>query len=109
MEDKYLKKPYTVLDTFAGAGGFSLGFELAGANVVGAIEIDSWASETFKFNHPDATVLQGDISKITDDSILEAFSRYKPDLILGGPPCQGFSICNKNNGDPKDPRNSLLL
>ncbi len=108
MEDKYFKKPYTVLDTFAGAGGFSLGFELAGANVVGAIEIDSWASETFKFNHPDATVLQGDISKITDDSILEAFSRYKLDLILGGPPCQGFSICNKNNGDPKDPRNSLF-
>lgn len=99
---------YKVLDTFAGAGGFSLGFELAGAKVIGAIEIDSWACETFKFNHPNAAVLQGDITQISDNEILEAFKDDKPDIILGGPPCQGFSICNKNNGDPKDPRNSLF-
>jgi DNA (cytosine-5)-methyltransferase 1 len=52
---------FSVLDTFSGAGGFSLGFDLAGAKVVGAIEMDSWACETFKFNHPNATVMQGDI------------------------------------------------
>jgi len=56
---------YSVLDTFAGAGGFSLGFELAGANVVGAIEMDSWACETFKFNHPKASVMQGDITAMS--------------------------------------------
>lgn len=99
---------YSVLDTFAGAGGFSLGFELAGAKIVGAIEIDSWACETFRFNHPNATVLHRDITTITDDEIVKAFGHYNPDIILGGPPCQGFSICNKNNGDPKDPRNSLF-
>ncbi len=99
---------YSVLDTFAGAGGFSLGFELAGAKVVGAIEIDSWACETFKFNHPKATVMQGDIKAISDEQITNAFGKYKPDIVLGGPPCQGFSICNKNSGDPKDPRNSLF-
>jgi DNA (cytosine-5)-methyltransferase 1 len=99
---------FSVLDTFAGAGGFSLGFELAGAKVVGAIEIDSWACETFKFNHPDATVIQGDITAMSDEQIISAFGKFKPDIVLGGPPCQGFSICNKNNGDPKDPRNSLF-
>lgn len=99
---------YSVLDTFAGAGGFSLGFELAGANVVGAIEMDSWACETFKFNHPKASVMQGDITAMSDEQIVNAFGKCKPDIVLGGPPCQGFSICNKNSGDPKDPKNSLF-
>lgn len=99
---------YSVIDTFAGAGGFSLGFQLAGAKVIGGIEIDSWACETFKFNHPDATVLQGDIRAVPDEQILNSFGKTSPDIILGGPPCQGFSICTKNNGDPKDPRNSLF-
>ncbi len=99
---------YSVLDTFSGAGGFSLGFELAGAKVIGAIEIDSWACETFKFNNPNAVVIQGDITTLTDEQIINSFGKLKPDIILGGPPCQGFSICNKNNGDAKDPRNSLF-
>lgn len=99
---------YSVLDTFAGAGGFSLGFELAGAKVIGAIEMDSWACETFKFNHPKATVMQGDITAMSDEQIINAFDKCKPDIVLGGPPCQGFSICNKNSGDPKDPKNSLF-
>lgn len=99
---------YSVLDTFAGAGGFSLGFELAGAKVIGAIETDSWACETFKFNHPNAKVIKSDISLISDEEIIKSFGEFKPDIILGGPPCQGFSICNRNNGDSKDPRNSLF-
>ena len=99
---------YSVLDTFAGAGGFSLGFQLAGADIIGAIEVDSWACETFQFNHPDATVMQGDITAMTDEQILIAFGKSRPDIILGGPPCQGFSICNKNSGDHKDPRNTLF-
>lgn len=97
-----------VLDTFAGAGGFSLGFELAGYHVVGAIEIDKWACDTFKYNHPEALTIQRDITKITNDELKDLFFDNKPDIILGGPPCQGFSICNKNHGDPKDPRNSLF-
>lgn len=99
---------YTVLDTFAGAGGFSLGFQMAGANVIGAIERDSWATETFQANHPDAVVVKAEIDKLTDDAILESFEKFTPDIVLGGPPCQGFSICNKDSGDPKDPRNSLF-
>ena len=95
-----------ILDTFAGAGGFSLGFEMAGCTITGAIEIDRWASETFKFNHPNSNVICDDITKLTNEYILSTFVNF--DIILGGPPCQGFSICNKNSGDPKDPKNSLF-
>lgn len=101
-------KKLKVLDTFAGAGGFSLGFEMAGCRVVGAIETDAWATETFAFNHPDALVIKTNIEDLTDEQILESFGDIKPDIILGGPPCQGYSICNKKNGDPKDPRNTLF-
>lgn len=99
---------FKVLDTFAGAGGFSLGFQMAGASIVGAIEKDAWACETFQFNHPNVKVLNCDITKLTDEELLDSYGTYKPNVVLGGPPCQGFSICNKNHGDPKDPRNSLF-
>lgn len=99
---------YSVLDIFAGAGGFSLGFQLAGAKIIGAIEIDRWACETFQFNHPDAIVVQQDITKMTDEQILDTFGQSSPDIILGGPPCQGFSICNKNSSNHKDPKNTLF-
>lgn len=98
-----------VLDTFAGAGGFSLGFKIAGCDIVGAIEQDKWACETFKFNHSSAKVLKRDINALTDLDIETEFYNLQPDIILGGSPCQGFSICNKKNGDPKDPRNSLFM
>lgn len=98
-----------ILDIFAGAGGFSLGFSLArNFEVIGAIEIDKWASETFEVNHPKAKVLQGDIQQYSEKHLLDYFADSAPDIILGGPPCQGFSICTKNAGDPKDPRNSLF-
>lgn len=97
-----------VLDTFAGAGGFSLGFELAGCEVIGAIEQDEWACETFAFNHPKAKVIKDDITKLNKEYLQSVFSKTRPNIILGGPPCQGFSICNKNNNDPKDPRNTLF-
>lgn len=99
---------FNVLDTFCGAGGFSLGFRLAGCRIVGGIEIDDWAAETFAFNHPESVVLRGDISKFTDDYLAALYADTKPDIILGGPPCQGFSICRKNAGDHRDPRNSLF-
>jgi DNA (cytosine-5)-methyltransferase 1 len=97
-----------VLDLFAGAGGFSLGFKLAGCNIVGAIEIDRWAAETFASNFKDAKTILGDIQNLGDRELLDIFQDRPPDIIIGGPPCQGFSICRKNFGDPKDPRNSLF-
>lgn len=101
-----MKKP-KVLDVFAGAGGFSLGFEMAGCDIIGAIERDKWAAETFSYNHPSSVMMLGDIESFSEDH-LRANLKYTPDIIIGGPPCQGFSICTKNSGDPKDPRNSLF-
>ena len=98
-----------VLDTFAGAGGFSLGFEMSkGYKVIGAIEKDAWACETFSANHTSALVIQKAIDEYSSDDILRDFGSSLPDIILGGPPCQGFSIANRSAGDPKDPRNSLF-
>ena len=102
-------KPLRVLDTFAGAGGFSLGFELAGCTVIGGIEIDSWASETFAHNHKDALVVTRDIQLVSDDEVRNLFAKRRPDVLLGGPPCQGFSLCRKIAGDPTDPKNSLFV
>jgi DNA (cytosine-5)-methyltransferase 1 len=110
-EDAFVRQPRhksgpRVLDLFAGAGGFSLGFELAGARIVGAIEIDEWACETLALNHPGTTVIQGDIVQMSDKEIRELGKDC--DVVVGGPPCQGYSIANKNAGDPADPRNSLF-
>jgi DNA (cytosine-5)-methyltransferase 1 len=100
--------PARVLDAFAGAGGFSLGFQLAGCEVVGAIERDVWAAETFTFNHPHAKVLVKDIEQVSDEEMLDQFGQMKPLIVVGGPPCQGFSVCRRDAGDPSDPRNSLF-
>ncbi|MEZ8834039.1 DNA cytosine methyltransferase [Vibrio cyclitrophicus] len=97
-----------ILDLFCGAGGFSLGFEMAGFDIVAGVDIDEWATDTFRANHPNAEVLKADISQFSDDEILTKFKDLNVEVIVGGPPCQGFSIANKNAGDPKDPRNSLF-
>ena len=82
------KAPLKCLDLFSGAGGFSLGFTMAGYEVIGAIEIDKWAAETFQHHHPNAKVIVQDISTVSDEDILAAFPTH-PDVIVGGPPCQG--------------------
>jgi DNA (cytosine-5)-methyltransferase 1 len=97
-----------VLDLFAGAGGFSLGFKLAGCNIIGAVEQDRWATDTFLYNHPNSKVITDKIENITDQQFCQEFNSLCPDIILGGLPCQGFSICLKNAGNPSDHRNSLF-
>ncbi len=98
----------SVFDSFSGAGGFSLGFQLAGCDIIGALEIDQWACDTFSYNHPQAIVINRDIQQISDKEVVNILKNQNIDILLGGPPCQGFSICNRNAGDPKDPRNSLF-
>lgn len=95
-----------VLDLFAGAGGFSLGFKAAGFNVVGASEIDEWASDTIRTNFPEENVLSGDIRAISEDGFRSSFGDV--DVIIGGPPCQGFSIANAKARKFDDPRNTLF-
>ncbi len=80
----------TVIDLFAGVGGLSLGFEKAGFDVVLANEYDESIAEAYKLNHQSTHMIVGDITKL---SLEETFSPYcgKIDVVIGGPPCQGFS------------------
>ncbi|MFA6548919.1 MAG: DNA cytosine methyltransferase [Candidatus Margulisiibacteriota bacterium] len=97
-----------IIDLFSGCGGMSLGFEMAGAEVCLANEIDQWAADTYKRNHPKTPILVEDIRKVRDLECVKR--RYKLDNIdgvIGGPPCQGFSL--SGNRDAKDPRNSLFM
>lgn len=103
------QKKFKTVDLFAGAGGFGLGFKMAGFDVVCSLEIDQWACDTLRTNHPNMLVIQDDIRNFqTSDSIYRICS-HTPDIIIGGPPCQGFSIAGPAQKDPKDPRNSLFV
>ena len=92
-----------VLDLFSGCGGFSLGFEKAGYEIFGFVEIWDPAITTFLKNHSQAKLLGKDITKISDKEI--EFLNGNVDVIVGGPPCQGFSNCGKR--EVKDQRNQL--
>ncbi len=92
------------IDLFSGAGGLSLGFEQVGFSVPMALEIDIWATETFKGNRSNCNVIKADITELSDSF----FKDYKgADVVMGGPPCQGFSISASNRRNPDDPRNFL--
>jgi DNA (cytosine-5)-methyltransferase 1 len=102
-------KDLTVISTFAGGGGSSLGYNLAGYKELLAIEWDSNAAECLKANFPGLPVFQQDIKKITSKKILD-FTGLAPgelDLLDGSPPCQGFSTTGKR--DHKDQRNNLFI
>jgi len=103
-------KKIKVLDLFAGAGGFGLGFRLVDNHykVICSLEVDKWAVETLKANNTEKQkIIQDDIRNfVTPEQILAACPS-KPDVIIGGPPCQGFSYAGPSK-DPKDPRNSLF-
>ena len=80
----------TVIDLFAGVGGLSLGFEMAGFDIVLANEYDESIAKAYKLNHPNTKMIVADIK---DLPIEDTFSEYrdKVDVVIGGPPCQGFS------------------
>lgn len=81
---------YSMIDLFSGVGGLSLGFEMAGFNIVLANEYDASIAESYVKNRPHVKMIVQDITKL---SIEDTFTEYrgKIDLIVGGPPCQGFS------------------
>lgn len=84
-------KQYNILDLFCGAGGLSLGFEKAGFSVVKAVDIDPWAINTYNANRKEQVAEVLDVSTMTKD-YLQSLGHI--DGIIGGPPCQGFSIAN---------------
>ncbi len=91
-----------VIDLFCGCGGVSLGFAREGFEIVAGIDNDQEALNTFSKNFPHSKALNVDLSN-TEAIDYEEFSNV--DIILGGPPCQGFSIAGKR--DSNDPRNKL--
>lgn len=104
------KKKIMVLDLFAGAGGFGLGFRLASRQfkLMCSLEIDKWAVETLKANNIEKQkIIQKDIRYFDTAEKILSVCTFKPDIIIGGPPCQGFSFAGPIK-DPKDPRNSLF-
>jgi len=95
------------IDIFSGAGGLSLGAEMAGIRISTAIEINPHAAKTFLRNHKGAKVLQGDIQDIAPQALQ---SNKKPlFVIMGGPPCQGFSLSNTRTRNMKNKKNFLFL
>ena len=97
-----------VIDLFAGAGGFGLGFQLAGYAVTCSVEIDKWATDTLRENNPGMKVIHKDITTFESSKAIRQICGDSPDVIIGGPPCQGFSIAGPAQKDPNDPRNSLF-
>lgn len=98
----------TVISTFAGCGGSSLGYKLAGYKELLAIEWESNAVETFKLNFPEVPIWQRDICSVTGKEILD-FCKIKKgelDVFDGSPPCQGFSTAGKR--ELNDSRNDLF-
>lgn len=101
------KTNYNIIDLFCGCGGFSKGFEQAGFNV--KLGVDMWkdATVTYQHNFPDADIINEDITNVSGEQILQKLNLNAEDIdvIIGGPPCQGFSVSGKRMKD--DPRNQL--
>ncbi|MHA1488836.1 MAG: DNA cytosine methyltransferase [Promethearchaeota archaeon] len=97
-----------IIDLFCGAGGLSLGFELAKYRVKLAIEIEKSYYKTYKFNNPETLCLNEDITKLNCEEISTKFIKSKKiEGIIGGPPCMGFSTVGKRKIN--DPRNTLIF
>jgi len=102
-------RPLTTIDLFCGAGGITQGFRRAGFRCLYANDINRWAIETFRANHPDTRAENRPIEQV-DAAALRRELELEPgelDVIVGGPPCQGFSI-NAPERFLEDPRNSLF-
>lgn len=109
---RIVKKPKAI-DVFSGCGGLTLGLKRAGFDVIGAVEIDSLASDTYNTNHPEVRLWSQDIRKLTAPKILQALDlkRGDLDLLAGCPPCQGFSAMRRLNGARRvrDEKNDLVF
>ncbi|MFC5210398.1 DNA cytosine methyltransferase [Pseudonocardia sulfidoxydans] len=95
----YVAQNPTLVDLFAGCGGMTTGFTRHGFEPVLAVEHDLHAAATYAANYGEDHTYWGDIAEVSDDAIPEA------DVVIGGPPCQGFS--NLGSKDVDDPRNQL--
>ena len=99
-----------VIDLFSGAGGLSQGFRDAGCDIISAVEINKNLSQTFRNNFKKTKIFEEDISKVKSKDLL--VNESKVDIVIGGPPCQGFSMSGKrirgNGIFLNDKRNKLF-
>ena len=102
-----MDKKLTVIDLFSGCGGFSYGFQQAGYHVILGVDNTAVALKTFEKNHNNSKTLLLDLHD--DDSInkiIESKGNHNVDVIIAGPPCQGFSLTGSRNEN--DERNTLF-
>jgi DNA (cytosine-5)-methyltransferase 1 len=90
----------TAIDLFCGAGGLSEGFRQAGFTVVAGNDIDEAAGRTYRATHPDAQFILGPIQDVSVERLRAAsgLDPGEPDVLLGGPPCQAYSVYNHQRG-----------
>jgi DNA (cytosine-5)-methyltransferase 1 len=103
------KEKLKYIDLFSGAGGFSLGFDRQDFQNVFSVDIESSFCETYRYNFPSHQLIQKDICELSDSEInyLKEFDEI--DVVIGGSPCQGFSIAgNIGRKFIDDPRNRLF-
>lgn len=97
-----------VIDLFSGCGGMGLGFKWAKFNTVLASDFDENCELTYTHNFKNVPFIREDLRKISSQQIKKIVNN-KIDVVIGGPPCQGFSLANKNRNKVKnDPRNELF-
>lgn len=104
---KKIRKPLTCVESFAGAGGMSLGLIEAGFDVRAAFDIDPWAVETYRRNIADHCAVR-DIHDVKGRELLKELDLDELDILSGGPPCQGFSKQKRGAHLKADERNDLV-
>lgn len=106
MVRRKIKERGTLVDLFSGCGGFSLGAELAGFRSLAAVDIDPVLQSAYRRNFLRARVIQASVEDIQTSDWNHLIGKVRPDGVIGGPPCQGFSWMGKRRKN--DPRNTLL-
>lgn len=105
--DNNNKTNLNFVDLFSGCGGFSKGLEMAGHTCLLGVDHDKDSVNTFLENHKVAQGFHGDIRNLSEEKIHEMIDVSSVDVVIGGPPCQGFSTIGK--GNTEDSRNSLFM
>jgi len=91
-----------IVELFCGCGGTSMGFEMAGFEVVLGCDIHTPSIQTFKANHPNCSTILGDVKKVDPYTIKELLNGRPLDVIIAGVPCQGFSLNNRKRHQEDD-------
>ena len=100
---------FNVISLFSGCGGSSLGYHMAGGNVLCAVEKEKHAANNYADNFSDTELFKQDVCKVTPEDLLNAagLDAGELDILDGSPPCQGFSVCGAHN--PDNPKNHLYI